>query len=143
VAEPGRDRTRDEDASAVGEASFWVADLFTVRYPNQAMHLAFGSRLLETVLGSQEVLQIPPKYTLFKDVIKFVMSQNKQKEQLTCKNRKFWTLKNCWSSAYVLKSVVRDSKSLNSFRLLMLQTIFQKIETSGVVVLLQLPGSIA
>jgi len=30
-------------------------------------------------LGSQEVLQIPPKYTLFKDVIKFVMSQNKQK----------------------------------------------------------------
>jgi len=30
-------------------------------------------------LGSQEVLQIPPKYTLFKEVIKFVMLQNKQK----------------------------------------------------------------
>ena len=42
--------TRDEDASAVGEAPFWVPDFFTVCYPNRQMHLTFGSRLLETVL---------------------------------------------------------------------------------------------
>jgi len=38
------------------------------------------SRIVQTLKsGSQEVLQIPPKYT-FKEVIKFVMLQNKQKD---------------------------------------------------------------
>jgi hypothetical protein len=41
---------RDEEVSAVGAGKFWVTHLFTVRYPNQTMCLAFGIRLLETVL---------------------------------------------------------------------------------------------